>query len=401
MSYVYWGNQLGNSLSSEALSEDLFSSHLLVFVSVHPEVILVLHDLGQDGSSQEDHVLSSRGILNSDLELGQLSLVSFGNLLEVQVLDLLLQSRGKSGIHSGSSRKDNVVVEFGSGINIGLVDAIEQLLGHSHSFNVQKMGFEENLGSLKSLSSNSDDSSVGKGVRLDKNGGLIGQSLLEFEIITNVAELLLDLSDCLKIGSSVEGVSSEQQKSDQVSSDISSSNVQTSGKMGKSESFVDGNDVSNTITRIDDNSSQQSLSVKGKDSLNGNVARLESILLKHDFNHLLSVLSGIHGSLSEHDLRLLGLDLQSLEEGVIPDVAHIVPVSDDSVIQRISDLEHGSQFGGFISNHDVLQLDVVNLFLRTEDGSSNHRREDGMRKVGSSETALDKSSSVVTDNNFV
>lgn len=43
-------------------------SLLLVFCPRHPEIVLVLHDLGKDRSSEEDHVLSTWRILNADFE---------------------------------------------------------------------------------------------------------------------------------------------------------------------------------------------------------------------------------------------------------------------------------------------------------------------------------------------
>jgi len=41
---------------------------LLVLLPRHPEVVLVLHDVGQHGAAQEHHVLTARGVLDPDLE---------------------------------------------------------------------------------------------------------------------------------------------------------------------------------------------------------------------------------------------------------------------------------------------------------------------------------------------
>jgi len=38
------------------------------FLARHPDILTVLHEIGQDSSSKEDHVLPSRGILDFDLE---------------------------------------------------------------------------------------------------------------------------------------------------------------------------------------------------------------------------------------------------------------------------------------------------------------------------------------------
>lgn len=41
---------------------------LLIFRAGHPEVLLVLHDVGEHRSAHEDHVLSTRWILDTDFE---------------------------------------------------------------------------------------------------------------------------------------------------------------------------------------------------------------------------------------------------------------------------------------------------------------------------------------------
>lgn len=42
---------------------------LLVLCLGYPELFSVLHDIGQDGTTEEDHVLSTRGIFDSDFEV--------------------------------------------------------------------------------------------------------------------------------------------------------------------------------------------------------------------------------------------------------------------------------------------------------------------------------------------
>lgn len=42
---------------------------LLVLCFGHPELFSVLHDVGQDGSTEEDHVFSTRGVFDSDFEV--------------------------------------------------------------------------------------------------------------------------------------------------------------------------------------------------------------------------------------------------------------------------------------------------------------------------------------------
>ena len=51
--------------------------------------------------------------------------------------------------------------------------------------------------------------------------------------------------------------------------------------------------------------------------------------------HLLSVGLGIEGSLSEEDGVLLWGDTQLVVEGVVPDLLHVVPVGDDTVLNGV------------------------------------------------------------------
>lgn len=44
---------------------------LLVLLPRHPEVVLVLHNVGQHGAAQKHHVLTSRGVFYPDLEFLQ------------------------------------------------------------------------------------------------------------------------------------------------------------------------------------------------------------------------------------------------------------------------------------------------------------------------------------------
>lgn len=43
---------------------------------------------------------------------GELGCVSFEHSLEIQLLDLPLQTRGQARVHGGASRQDNVLVEL-------------------------------------------------------------------------------------------------------------------------------------------------------------------------------------------------------------------------------------------------------------------------------------------------
>jgi hypothetical protein len=72
----------------------------------------------------------------------------------------------------------------------------------------------------------------------------------------DIAELLLDVSDGLEVGGTVEGISTHEEKLDQVPCYVSSGDIQSASEVRECEPVVNGDDVSHTITRIDDNASR-------------------------------------------------------------------------------------------------------------------------------------------------
>lgn len=82
--------------------------------------------------------------------------------------------------------------------------------------------------------------------------------------IRDIAKLLLDLTDSLEISSTVEGISTEEEKFDEVTSNITSSHIQTACEMGKGETIKHRDDVGNTITTIYHHTSQETFKLKKK-----------------------------------------------------------------------------------------------------------------------------------------
>jgi hypothetical protein len=107
------------------------------------------------------------------------------------------------------------------------LNGVEKQLSHTGLININQVGLEEALGGLESLTADTNDTAVGKGVRLDQDGGILGQLLVQLEIVRNVAELLLDLADGLEIGGSVQRIATAQEKGNQVAGNITASHIQS------------------------------------------------------------------------------------------------------------------------------------------------------------------------------
>jgi len=116
--------------------------------------------------------------------------------------------------------------------------------------------------------------------------------------------------------------------------------------------------MGNTITAVYNNTRGQTLGVEGEHGLNGDIDTTEVVAFKHDFSHHFAVLQGVHWRFGEEDLAASRVNLHLLEEGVVPEMLHVVPALDDTVLHGIGDLEHGSGSSGLVTAHDVLELDI-------------------------------------------
>merc|ERR1719414_232676 len=109
---------------------------------------------------------------------------------------------------------------------------------------------EESLGASESLVSNGDDLTVGKLIGLLEGGGGSSGGHLLFEVKGNIAELLLDVTDNLTLSGSGERVTTLSEDLHEVIGELTASQVQTEDGVGESITFIDGDVVGDTITRV-------------------------------------------------------------------------------------------------------------------------------------------------------
>lgn len=86
--------------------------------------------------------------------------------------------------------------------------------------------------------------------------------------------------------------------------DGSSSDEVLENGMGNGETFINWNSVSNTISRIANESGGSTVGVEGEDSLDGNVESLNLEGLEHELGHLFSVGLWVSRSLGQKDFVL-------------------------------------------------------------------------------------------------
>merc|ERR1719447_249063 len=339
---------------------------------------------GKDGSSDPDGVLSLWWSNDLDLDGGW----GKGG-------DLLLHSVGDTRVHGGASGHDSVGIEILSDVNVALHDGGVGGLVDSASLHSEEGWLEESLGASESLVSNGDDLTVGKLIGLLKGGGGSSGGHFLLEVKGNIAELLLDVTDNLTFSSGGERVASLGEDLHQVVGELTSSKVKTDDGVWESITLVDGDSVGDTVTGVHDDTGGTSGGVEGEDSLDSNIHGGHVEGLEHDLGHLLTVSLWVEGGLSKEDGLLLWGNTEFIVEGVVPDLLHVIPVGDDSVLNGVLEGEDTSLGLSLISNIGILLSHTDHDTLVS--WSSNNGWEDSSGSVISGESSLAHAGAIVNN----
>merc|ERR1712045_429533 len=307
----------------EALAVDDGGAALVVLLLGDPH-LLEGGQGGQDGSSDPDGVLPLGGSDDLDLDGGG----SQGG-------DLLLHPVCNTGVHGGATGHDGVGVQVLPDVDIALHDGVVGGLVDSAGLHSQEGRLEEGLGAPEPLVANGDDLAVGKLVGLLEGGGGSSGGHLLLEVQGDVAEPLLDVTDNLALGGGGEGVATLGEDLHQVVGELTASQVKTDDGVGENVTLVDGDTVGDTVTGVHDDTGGTARGVQGEHGLDGDVHGGHVEGLEHDLGHLLTVGLGVEGSLGQEDGLLLGGDTELVVEGVVPDLLHVIPVGDDSVLNGV------------------------------------------------------------------
>merc|ERR1719209_2001066 len=175
-----------------------------------------------------------------------------------------------------------------------------------------------------------------------------------FKVKSNIAKFLLDVTNNLSFSSGGEGVATFCQDLHQVVSQVSAGKIKTKDGMWKSITFIDGNSVRDTISRVKHNPSGSARSIQGEDSLDGNIHGWGVEGLKHDLGHLFTVSFGVEGSFGQEDWVFLWGNTELIVEGVVPDLLHVIPVGDDAMFNGVFEGKDTSLGLSLVSNIRVL-----------------------------------------------
>merc|ERR1711894_644196 len=288
----------------EALAVDNGWAALIILLLGDPH-LLEGGEGSKDGSSDPDRVLPLWWSNDLDLDGGW----SKGG-------DLLLHTVSNTGGHGGASGHDSVGIQVLTDVNIALHDGVVGGLMDATGFHSKEGRLEESLRATETFIANGDNLAVGKFIRLLKGGGCSSSGHLLFEVKGNIAELLLDVTDNLTLSSGGEGVATLSEDLHQVVGEFTSSKIKTDNSVGKGITFIDGDTVGDTISRVHDNTSGTARGIEGEDSLDSNIHGRHVEGLEHDLGHLLTVSLGVEGSLSEQNGLLLRGNRELIVEGV-------------------------------------------------------------------------------------
>merc|ERR1719334_751177 len=376
-----WGG--GSSSHLEALAVDNGWARLVILLLGDPH-LLEGGERRQDGASDPYRVLALRRSDDLDLHSG------WG-----KGTDLLLHTISDSWVHGGASRQHGVSVQVLTDVNVALHDGVVGGLMDASRLHTQEAGLEESLGASEALVADGDDLSVGKLVALLQAARACSGLHLLLEVKGHVAELLLDITHDFTLGRGGERVAALGEDLHQVVGKITTSQIQTDDGVGQGVTLVDGHGVAHTIAGVEHDAGGTTRGVQGEHSLDSHVhgGRVEG--LEHDLCHLLSVGLGVEGRLGEQHWVLLWRNTQLVVEGVMPDLLHVVPVGDDSVLDGVLEREDTTLALGLISHIAVLLSHTHHHTLMP--GSAHDGGEHGSWSVISSEAGLAHAGAVVHD----
>jgi len=370
-------------LKLEAFPVDNGGAALIVLLLGDPH-LLEGGEGSKDGATDPDGVLPLRRSNDLDLNGG-------GS----QGSDLLLHPVSNTRVHGGATRHDSVGIEVLPDVNIALHDGVVGGLMDAAGLHAKEGRLEEGLRGTEPLITNGNDLAIGKFIRLLKGGGGSSSGHLLLEVKGNIAELLLDVTDNLTLSGGGERVTTLSEDLHEVVGELTASQVQTEDGVGESITFIDGDGVGYTITRVHDNTCGTSGSIEGKDSLDSNIHGGHVEGLEHDLGHLFTVSLWVKWGFSQKYGLLFWCNTEFVVEGVMPDLFHIIPVGDDSVFNWVFQGKDTSLGLGFIT--------YIGVFLTHTDHdtlvswASNNGWEDSSWGVITGETGFAHAGAIINN----
>jgi hypothetical protein len=170
----------------------------------------------------------------------------------------------------------------------------------------------------------------------------------------DVAELFLDVSDDFTFGGGDKRVTSLGEDLHEVVGEIATGKIESHDGVGESITFVHWDVVGDSIAGVEDDTGGTAGSVEGEYGLDGDVHGWEVEGLEHDLGHLFTVSLGVEWGFGEKGWALFWCNAEFVVVSVVPDLFHIVPVGDDTVLDWVFEGEDTSLGLSFVTDIRVL-----------------------------------------------
>src|ERR1700734_2046996 len=109
----------------------------------------------------------------------------------------------------------------------------------------------------------------------------------------------------------------------------------------------------NSISGVKYDTCGASRSVKRENSLYGDVEGGCVECFEHDLSHFFAVRFWVQRGLGEQHGVLLGGHTQFVIEGMMPDLFHVIPISDDTMLYRVLESENSTLRLSFVAGENI------------------------------------------------
>ena len=222
----------------------------------------------------------------------------------------------------------------------------------------REAGVEKNFSATETFGANQDLPAVGQFVVL-----LVGMTILSllhssFVVADHVAKSLLNVPNNLHFCGGREIVAAFSEDLLQVVGQVATGQVDALNGVGDGETLVDGHGMRNTVARVKHNTCGAAGGVERANALHANVKAGHVENLKHDLSHPFAVLLGVQRRFGHEDRVLFGGDSELVVKRVVPHLLHVVPVSHDSMLNRLLNSKYAALLLGFAANVDFLLVEA-------------------------------------------
>ena len=292
--------------------------------------------------------------------------------------------------------KDNVLEEVLAHIHVTFLNGIVAIFMNTlEVIETSKLWAEQDLSSAESLVTNQNLSAIWELIVLFACMALLSLVHSGLEVVDDIAHLLLDITNDLDFGVGSEGIATLVQDFLEISCYVPTGKLDLLDGMWNCVTLKDWDGMGDTITRVEDNTGRSTVGVESEDGLDTHVEAWYIEDLEHDLSHLFSVFFWVEWSLGHEDWMLLWRNLKFTIEGMMPHLLHIVPVSDDAVLNWMSEPEHTPLLHSLITHINLILIKTNHnswYLWPSYDGA-----EHSSWRIISSKTGLADARSIVDD----